>query len=333
MREVALTAVDLENYERAMAAGDKAATLELVEQMLAAGTAPVEVLIKVIAAAQRAVGMRWQSGEWTVAEEHAATALAVSSTKVVMQQVRRTPVTRGRVLVACAEREWHALPAMIIDCALRADGWDTTQLGASTTPMRFNQYLQDLGPDAVAVSCSMLGALSTTRRFIEASTTAGVPVMVGGAALGPDDRRARALGATAWAADAHGAVAAMQGMPAVVRPAPPLLAWRSGEQAALELDHRNLVAGLRERWSVGDGLDVADDALHQILHAVAAALLTGDERPIAETAAWIGDLMELRGVAPARVHELGRLLADVLRDYPQARELVDRHFESGLNAR
>ena len=255
--------------------------------MLTAGTDPVQVLTNVIAAAQRANGIRWLRGECTVAEEHAATAMAVSSTKVVLRHVRRTPATRGPVLVACAEREWHALPAMMIHAALRVHGWDSTLLGASTSPMRLSQHLQDVGPEAVAVSCSMLGALPTTRRFIEASTAAGVPVIVGGAAFGPDDLRARALGATAWARDAHGAVAAMHGLPLVVSPAPPLpvrLGWgavRAGTgpprprrgTAPTVVAHRGR-ASSAERPSQGV-LDVAEDVLHQTLHAVSAALLTG----------------------------------------------------------
>ena len=157
----------LKGYEDAVASGDNAAATAVVDEMLTAGAQPVTVLTDVIAAAQRAVGARWQRGEWTVAQEHAATAMAVDATKTVMRYVRRTPLTRGRIIVACAEREWHALPAMIIDCALRSHGWDTTLLGSSTSALRLNQFLQDLGPEAVAVSCSMLGALSTTRRFIE----------------------------------------------------------------------------------------------------------------------------------------------------------------------
>src|SRR4029079_11324317 len=94
------------------------------------GTPPIRVLTDVIAVAQRAVGGRWQRGEWSVAEEHAATATSVSATKIVRAHVDRSPVTRGRVIVACAQREWHELPAMIIECALRAEGWDTTLLGA-----------------------------------------------------------------------------------------------------------------------------------------------------------------------------------------------------------
>lgn len=328
----------MERYELAVASNDTKVAAALVDEMLGAGAEPVSVLTDVIAAAQREVGARWERGEWTVAQEHAATAMAVAATGSVMKHVRRTPTHRGRVVIACAEREWHALPAMIIDCALRADGWDTTLLGASTSPLRLNQYLQDLGPEAVAVSCSMLGALSTTRRFIEASTAAGVPIMVGGAAFGRDDRRARALGATAWARDAQGAVAAMKDLPAFVPPARPLPAHSAGEQAALELDHRRLVTALRSRWSLtavpGGGpssaaLVAIDDVLNQVLYAVSAALLTDDPRPVSETSAWITELMQTRGVSGERIRELGDLVAAALADFPEARELVSRHFVSG----
>jgi methanogenic corrinoid protein MtbC1 len=341
MREISSAAVDLRAYEDAIAVRDTSAAKAVVTQILGAGADPVDVLTDIIAAAQREVGARWQRGEWSVAEEHAATAMAVEATKVVATHVRRIPVSRGRVLVACAEREWHALPAMIIDTALRAHGWDTTLLGASTSPLRLNQYLQDLGPEAVAVSCSVLGALPTTRRFIDAATSAGVPVVVGGPAFGSDDRRARALGATAWARDAHGAVAAVATLPAVVSPAPPLPPAVAAEVGALELDHKRLFAALNGQWSliaeVGSrgqqsllaAREVAGDALHQILHAVAAALLTGDTRPLPETSYWIADLLRARGADPTLVGELRELLVATLGDYPLSREIVAEHFGDG----
>ncbi len=114
-------------------------------------------------------------------------------------------------------------------------------MGAATSPARLNQYLHDYGPEAVAVSCSVLGSLPATRRFIEASTAGGVPIAVGGPALGPDDVRAKALGATAWARDAKGAVSAVADLPAVVSPATPLPAAAVAEQAELEHDHRHIV--------------------------------------------------------------------------------------------
>lgn len=323
-------------YAAALAARDADAAAAVITALLAGGTPPIQVLTDVIAVTQRDVGERWQRGEWTLAQEHAATAISVSATKIVRAHVGTVPATRGRVIVACAEREWHELPAMIIECALRDAGWDTTFLGASTSPLRLNQYLQDMGPEAVAVSCSVLGALPAARRLIEASTASGVPVIVGGQAFGYDDRRAHALGATAWAPNAQAAVAAMDYLPAVVSAAPALAADVANEHAVLDMNQRQLVERLGPRWSLPSADDAgllpqvprefAADAIRQMLHAVSVALLTGDPRPIPETAWWIRDLLQTRGVRGSHIVGLGELLVQGLGDYPLSRAIVERHF-------
>lgn len=326
----------LRAYEKALTDNNATAAQALMAHLLDDGVDPVTILTDVVAAAQRSVGARWQRGEWTVAEEHAATAIAVSATQAVTRYVRRIPPTRGQVLVACAEREWHALPAMIIDCALRSDGWDSILLGPATSAGRLNQFLHDHGPVAVAVSCSVLGSLPATRRFIEASTAMGVPIVVGGPAFGYDDIRATALGATAWAPDAHGAVTAISRLPAVVAPAAPLPAAAVAEQADLAHDHRAVAAALRSSWSLTsaprpapDIGSLADDVIGQLLHAVSAALLTGDRRPVPETMAWIADLMSTRGIDPAVVDELQIRAIAALGDYPLARGIVQAPLTDG----
>ncbi len=336
MRTVAAAPV-LREYEAALAASDRTRVVALVQQLLDDGVAPVTVLTDVVAAAQRAIGRRWQSGEWTVAQEHAATAMAMAATEVVTQRAADVPVTRGHVLVTCAEREWHWLPAAIIGCVLRGAGWQVTPLGPATAPLRLSQYIQDVGPEAVAVSCSVLGSLPTTRRFIEASTSAGVPVVVGGPAFGTDTIRAQALGATAWAPDAAGALTAMDTLPVVVSAVPPLPQAPAQEQRALELAHADLVDRVVRRWSIAGGAAgdpaqtamraVARDAVPQTLHAVAATLLTGDVRPVSETAQWMGDLLAHREVdSEVAVRELASVLGAVLVDYPLSANLVAEHF-------
>lgn len=316
-------------FDRALSALDTGRAVAIVERLLADGVDPVTVLADVIGAAQRQVGEHWQRGRWSVADEHAATSVAAAATEAVASWARRVPVSRGSVVVACAEREWHALPAMMISAAVRASGWGTTLLGASTPPGRLNQYLQDLGPDATAVSCSVLGAIPNSRRFIEASTAAGIPVVAGGAAFGPDALRAEALGATGWAPDARSLPGVLDELPRVVPAAAPLPAGAAAEQAAIDLDHRELADVLDRRWSArlaGDPRAVAGNAIEQALHAVSAALLTGDPRPLPETASWVGDLLAARGAEPWLVGELGEELAAALRDYPLATELVAGHW-------
>ncbi|GAA2799172.1 cobalamin B12-binding domain-containing protein [Mycolicibacterium pallens] len=329
MREV----TRLAEYQKALATRNRVQATGIVTDLLKNGADPVAVLTEVIAASQRDVGLRWQRAEWTVADEHAATAISVAATRAVGEHVNGIPLRDKSVLVACAEREWHELPAMIIGCALRANGWDTTVLGAATSPMRLSQHLADSGPDAVAISCSVLGALPTTRRFIEAATAAGVPTLVGGPAFGYDNVRAHALGATAWASDAYAAVLTMEALPTIAPALPEILPTAASEQAFLDLHHRRIVEALRDRWSLtrephpnAAFADLASDTLNQALHALSAALLTSDPRPITETAWWIGDVLAARGADPAVVAELATLLGDVLDDSPLARELVRAHF-------
>jgi MerR family transcriptional regulator, light-induced transcriptional regulator len=335
----------VERFERALTTTDQTGAVAVVTELLAAGADPLAVLVDLIAAGQRRVGTRWQRNEWTVAEEHAATAIAMAATEAVGRHVRDTvPVTRGRVVAACAEREWHELPSMIIGYAFRAAGWDVTLLGAATQPQRFSRHLHDLGPDVTAVSCSVLGALPTTRRLVESSTTAGIPIMVGGPAFGVDGLRAGAIGATAWAPTARHAVEAIGALPTVVDPAPPLPDEAATEQAAIELAAGRLAERLRRDWSLAarllptsddsvDGLPpVTGDAVALALHAVSACLLTGDPRPLPETAAWLADVLAARDADPVLVAELGEQLAAALGDYPLARDLVRGHWAAGLSA-
>ncbi|MFG1934685.1 B12-binding domain-containing protein [Mycobacterium sp. NPDC048908] len=326
----------LQRYDQALTDGDRSKIVALVDDLLGSGTEPLDILIDVVAAAQRNIGQRWQRGEWSVAQEHAATAMGIAATELVARRIAETPVTRGQIIVTCAEREWHWLPAAIIDCALRADGWQTVPLGPATSPLRFSQYIQDIGPDAVAVSCSVLGALPTTRRFIEASTAAGVPAVVGGAAFGDDGLRAQALGATAWARDAREAVEAAAALPVVVSAVEPLPEAAVQELAAMEVDHLRLVDQVSRGWAVTAGAEaneavraVARDAVPHMLHAVMGALLTGDPRTVSETAGWLAELLANRGVdARSAVEELSRVLAAALIDYPLSVDLVRSHFSA-----
>lgn len=321
------------DYQEALATRNRTRATGIVTGLLTDGADPVAVLTEVIAASQREVGMRWQRGEWTVADEHAATAISVAATQAAGDFIGELPLHGKSVVVACAEREWHELPAMIIACALRARGWETTVLGAATSPMRLSQHLADRGPDAVAISCSVLGALPTTRRFIEAATAAGVPTLVGGPAFGYDDVRARALGATAWASDAYAAIVALAALPTVSGALPQISPAAAGEQALLDLHHRRIVDALRNQWSLTREphpseafADLARDTLNQALHAVSAALLTGDSRPLTETARWIADVLQARDADPAAVSELTDVLIAELRDFPVAHRLVVQHF-------
>jgi methanogenic corrinoid protein MtbC1 len=311
-------------FERAITEGDAGAAITIVEDLLAAGTPPVRVLLEVISEAQHRIGERWQRGEWTVAQEHTATGVSTAAVEAIARQARVRPVTRGRIVLGCAEREWHALPAMVVGTVLREQGWHVTFLGAATPADRLSSYLRDIGPDATAVSCSVVGALPGTRAFIEASTGVGIPVVAGGAAFGTDDLRALALGATAWAPSLPEAVDIFDTLPVVVAPAAPLPAEPLAEQRALALAHRGVADAVRERWPVDRA--VSRDCVEQALWTLQGALLTGDGRLVADTATWVTDLLKARAVPGTPTADLGVALTAALSDHPLTVDLLRAHW-------
>ena len=321
----------VEEFREAVFAMDPAAGRQVIGRLLADGADPVGVIDQVIVPSQRQVGLRWQRAELTVAQQHAATEVAMAAAEVVRRHLAPMPRRRGHVLLACAEREWHALPITLIGLAIRAAGWETTMLGAGVSPLRLSRYLHELGPDATAISCSVLASLPTSRRFIEASSAAGVPTVVGGAAFGPDARRADALGATAWASSARGAVHALQGLPLVVPPVAGLPRELVTELAGLRELHPSMLLDLGARWQPfgsqravprlpDSPAEAVRDCIDQALHAVAAALLTDDPVVLADTRNWIAAVLVARGDRQGGEHaaELGTLLSTRLREYPRA---------------
>ena len=327
-----LAVEDLAEFERALEAADTTVAVRHVEHLLDAGAGVLPVLVEIIAAAQRRVGERWLRGEWSVAREHAATGVSVAAAGVVARHARRVPVSRGRVVLACAEREWHLLPALLVAYGLRADGWEVVFLGASTPQARFVSHLHDIGPDVTAVSCSVLRALPSTREFIEASTECGIPVLAGGAAFGRDGVRAAALGATGWAGDVRDVVDVVARLPTVVPPAPALPVRPLAEQRALDVHHSWLVAEVLRSWqpeaaaAAREHAAVWREGVEQVLFALQATLVTGDARILSEAARWVDGLLGARGVRGTPIRDLADALARNVREFPLAADLVHEYW-------
>lgn len=322
-------APEVARYEDAVAVGDSDTAASVVRRLLAGGADPTVVLLDVIAAVQRRVGERWQSGEWSVPQEHAATAVAVGLADEVVRHVRSTVTPTRSLLMACPEQEWHALPALLTAGVLASHAWDVTVLGAATPPGRLATHLHDNGPDATGVSCSVVRSLPAARRFIEASTAAGVPVLAGGPAFGPDERRALALGATGWAPDARSAAAVLAGFPTFVPAAPALDADAISEHAELDRERDRLVdeavalSGV-EPVSTQDPADsgLVRSVVEQLLHALSGALLTGDPRPVPETVAWASDVLGARDYDPRSVGALVDALRQQVTHLPRCAALL-----------
>lgn len=331
-----MTVLDFQPYFVFLEQRDPAGATRHALDLIDGGADPVDVLLDVVARAQEQVGRRWAEGAWTVAHEHAATAISESVAVAVGARIPVPAAPLGHVILACAEREWHGLPARLVGYALQAAGWRTTFLGASTSARQFARFLDDVDADAVAISCSVAASLPAARRLIDAAREAGLPVLVGGGAFGSDDTRARALGASGWAGNARDAATVLAGLldpalptgpgsrPGRLDPALPAgpetqsgLAGRHAggdEHAEMVVRFAEFRADARRRWldALGrpvdddDAYTLTDDALDHALHALSAALLTDDPRLLREASDWLTALFAARGEPVGAIPSLWR---------------------------
>lgn len=287
-------------------ARDREAVVETVVDL--ARAEGLDHVIALLAGVQYEVGRLWQGQDWSVADEHAATALSDLALAAAALTIPPAESTLAPVVVTCVEEEWHVLPARMFAEQLRAHGWDVVFLGASTPADHLAAYLRRHPVVAVGVSCSIPVNLPGARRSIVAAHESGVPVMAGGSGFGTTPVRAVAVGADAWAtsiAEAHAAASSWASSP------PPLAhPTDDREQLALAADRHDMVDDVMADLAVQSS-DVAGysasqlrktrEDLDYIVRFVEAAVLTADDTVVVEFVRWLIPLLSARGVPPQTV--------------------------------
>ena len=306
-------------YLDRLADGDADGARRLVTALLREGVAPAALAEQVLAPAQREVGERWYREVWTVADEHAATAVTEHALAAVPRSEQGP-----RVVVALPEGEWHALAGRL---AATASGVRARALGPGLPADQLLLHLDAERPDALALSCTLATNLLAAADSIAAAHLVGVPVIAGGRAFGSDPRRALHLGADAWAASATQIGELAPGLAVTGRkghvPAEARLADAVPRDVlVLALERQAAASPWVARMSDRQRQKSLED-LRWITRHAAAALACDDESVLHDLLQWLDGLLTRRGV-PAQVLPDGTAyLADVLEaDTPQVAALV-----------
>ena len=296
-------------------------------RLAGAGTAADELIVDLLAPAEREVGARWARREWSVAQEHAATAVVDAALAMLaLEHEPALPTGARRAVVACVEGEWHSLPARMAAELLRLEGWDVVFLGPSVPADDLGAHVRDLEPDVAGLSCSVPLFLTGAQRSIEACRDAGVPVVAGGAGFGEAGEWSVALGAAAWLPDARSAGGALAGAgadPPPPRPAP------DPDQLVLEVERPALVASAVDAVRAAPGgapaaaLAELGEAAGTLLASIGSACLVGDARVVAACVPVVERLLPgaLAGLTPAGLAEL--VLPEVRRRSARAAALAE----------
>lgn len=320
------------DYLDAVSNGDRGRALDLVRHLRESGLGPLDVMNDVIAPAQARVGELWASDAWSVAQEHAATAVSEVVLGTLGAEIP-PPQHAAPVVVTCVEQEWHALPALLVAEHLRSAGIPVSYLGANVSAEHLVHHIHEVSPRAVALSCSLGSSLPRVRRQVEAVRATGTPVVVGGSAFDPAGRRAATLGATAYATTGQAAVDAILTLPRAVPPAPAPAHAAADEGQALHAEREALTVELLDRmqssWGPEDLQDVISgcrrallDHVPHLVGALAGALVADDRSVFDEAVVWLGDVMRHRDAPDGVVGQALGELALVVREYPHASRLL-----------
>ncbi len=163
------------------------------------GVAFDELLFDHLLPAERAIGARWEQGDYLIAEEHAATA-AIETVISLLAGMFDLPDDGVPVVVTTAEGDDHSLPARASAAHLLFLGYRTTFLGSSVPGSDLKEFLASDQPAVLVLSCTMTSHLLGALSVINAAHAAGIPVVAGGKGFGTDGRWAAVLGADKWVA-------------------------------------------------------------------------------------------------------------------------------------
>ncbi|MEV4493096.1 cobalamin-dependent protein [Micromonospora coxensis] len=317
-RAPAVTPADVAAYLDCLDRADPAAATRVATDLLAAGASVADVLVDLVAAAQREVGLRWLTGRWSVAQEHAATHVSEQVVDAVAARTGRRG-RRGHVVMACVEGEWHALAARIVAEVVRDAGWRVTFLGASVPSRHLVSYLHQSGPDAVLLSCVQPSRLVRAARMVEACRTAGVPVVAGGPGFGTDGRWAAPVGAAAWGATARDAARLLDGpLHAAAHTGPPQPAGADEYVAVLHRRPDIVRLAVAEADLPEERAEDFATAVAHLVDALAAAIRVGDPQLLVDFAGWQGEVLAARGGRRPLLDVVLDSCARVLAEHPRS---------------
>lgn len=182
--------------------------LKLTNELLDAGTSPVEIL-DACRQAMDVIGKRFETGEAFIPELILAGEMMTAVSNVLKPRMAEEAAADklGKIVIGTVEGDIHDIAKDIVAFMLEINGFDVTDLGVDVPSAKFVEAVKETGATIVGLSGFLTLAYDPMKETVAAlrETGLGVKVMIGG---GQIDEQIRAFtGADAYGRDAMAAVA------------------------------------------------------------------------------------------------------------------------------
>lgn len=190
--------------------GDSRACLQLAHDFVKNREDVKDFYLGVIQPAMYEIGVGWEMGNLTVAQEHLASAIiARIMSSLYQNHVLSNEQPQRKAVVTAAPNEFHETGAHIIADFLEMHGWDVYYLGANIPVQDLRKLLLEKRPFLLAVSVTMPYNLAGVSEIVKAAREKpmnNIKIMVGGISFNLEPRLFEKVGADGWAANARDAV-------------------------------------------------------------------------------------------------------------------------------
>lgn len=175
---------DLEKgYLKAMREGSGRMADKVVEDALICQLSANDVYLDIFQKTAYEIGRLWQRNEFSVAQEHLATAIIERQMGDLHTYFKPVQIKTKRVVIGSVDKELHRVGARMVADFFEQDGWEVYYLGATVPTATFISIARDFHADLIGVSSQMVYHLPTIVEFVKDLSSrglGGIPIMAGG---------------------------------------------------------------------------------------------------------------------------------------------------------
>lgn len=185
--------------------GDHRKCLGIAKEFVLTGKDIESFYLQIIQPVMYEVGMLWEQGTVSVAQEHLASAVVarvMASTSMVDVVCDRM---MPKVVITAAPNEYHEIGAWMVSDILEQDGWDVKYLGANTPADDLFELLRSFKPKVLALSVTMPFNILKVKQMIrvikEDAELKKIRVVIGGRTFNENPNLWQSTGADYFAAN------------------------------------------------------------------------------------------------------------------------------------
>lgn len=158
---------DNRDFLRSLLAGNRGECSRIIHDHLNNQLSIPDVYEKVIRNSLYEIGELWELNKISVATEHLASAIVESILNELYLTIMHNDNSKKRVVVACAENEFHQIGIKMVNDVFEMNGWNSFFLGANTPTIELISFVEFINPYMLAISLSIYSHIPILERMIQ----------------------------------------------------------------------------------------------------------------------------------------------------------------------